>query len=242
MIELIEDLPDGTVGFRFQGTIAGDDYDTVLVPTIDAAIDQHDRIKALLVFDASFQGYTLEATWDDTALGLRHWDGFERIAVVSDVSWLNASFRALGVLLPYSIRLFGGEGLDQARRWLSESLGTIHLDEEGDVVRIAMIGRVDPAAYARIDDELATVISHHQPLRLLLDLRHFDGWLGLGALAQHLALLREYRSLPKRVAVIGSTRWQQAGQRLLARFVNAHTRYFESDAWSEAQGWVSSAT
>lgn len=240
MIELMEDLPDGTVGFRFHGTITGADYDRVLVPAIDAAIDQHDRIKALLVFDASFEGYTLEATWDDTTLGLRHWDGFERIAVVSDVPWLKASFRALGVLLPYPIRLFGCDGLDQARRWLSESLGTIHLDEDGDVVRIAMIGMLDPAAYGRIDAELATVISHHQPLRLLLDLRQFEGWLGLGALSQHLALLREYRAVPKRVAVIGSTRWQQAGQRLLARFVNAHTRYFASDAWREAQGWVSS--
>lgn len=238
MIELIEDLPEGTVGFIFSGEITGADYDNTLVPAIERALDQHERIKALLVFGEDFRGYTLAAAWDDTSLGLRHWDGFERMAIVADVPWLRQAFRAVTLLLPYPVRLFAGEDGEQARRWLSESLGTIHVDHQGDVVTVAMIGRLDPDAYARIDDDLANVFAHQQPLRLMLDLRQFDGWLGIGALCQHLGVMRDYRTVPERVAVIGAQRWQHAAQRLLARFVNARTRYFDSDHVDHAQQWL----
>lgn len=238
MIELIADLPEGTVGFNLSDEVTGSDVDTVLVPAIEQALNQHERIKALVVFADDFRSYTLEAAWDDTSLGLRHWDGFERLAVVCDVPWLRNAFRAVSLLLPYPVRLFEADEQDQAQRWLSESLGTIHLDQQDGVVSVAMIGRLDPDAYQRIDDDLANVFAHKDPVKLLLDLRQFDGWLGLGALSQHLALMREYRNQPKLVAVIGAHRWQHAAQRLLGRFVNARTRYFDSDHLDEAQQWL----
>lgn len=238
MIELIEDLPSGTVGFSFSGEVCGSDYDNVLVPAIDAALDQHGRIKALLVFGEGFEGYTLEAAWDDTRLGLRHWDGFERLAIVTDVAWLRHALRAIAVLLPAPMRLFADDELEQARRWLSESLGTIHLDSDASTVTVTLIGRLDPEAYRRIEDDLANVVSRHDPLHLLLDLRQFEGWQGLAALAQHLSLISEYRRIPRRVAVIGAHRWQHAAQRLLSRFVNAQTRYFDSDQLAEARQWL----
>ncbi len=238
MIEIIQGLPIGTVGFTFIGEIKGFDYDNVLVPEIDQAIHQYDQIKALLIFGSEFKGYTLEAAWDDTSLGLRHWDGFERIAVVTDVPWLRQSIRAIGVLLPYPVRLFNAGEDEKARRWLSESLGTIHLDQQGDVISIEMIGRLDSAVYQRIEDDLANAFSRTDNPRLLLNLREFDGWLGLGALSQHLALIRDYRAIPKRVAVVGAQRWQHAAQRLMARFVNAETRYFDSSVLLEAQEWI----
>jgi hypothetical protein len=70
-------------------------------------IGTHDRIKALLVFGEGFEGYDLAAVWDDARLGLRHWRGFERIAVVSDVGWLRTAVRAIGVAMPCPVRLFG---------------------------------------------------------------------------------------------------------------------------------------
>ena len=60
----------------------------------------------------------------------------------------------------------------------------------------------------------------------------------MGALSQHLALIRDYRAIPKRVAVVGAQRWQHAAQRLMARFVNAETRYFDSSVLLEAQEWI----
>ncbi|MBM5802142.1 MAG: STAS/SEC14 domain-containing protein [Cyanobacteria bacterium K_DeepCast_35m_m2_023] len=242
MIEPIEDLPAATLGFSLHGDIVARDIANVLEPAIEAAFDQHERIKTLLVCGDDFRGVSREALWDDTTLGLRHWDGFERMALVTDLPWLRQTLRAIALFMPCPVKLFQADQLDDARRWLSESLGTIHLTQQNGVVTLEMIGRLDPDVYARIDDDLANVFSHQDTIRLLLDLRQFEGWLGLRALGQHLALIREYRHRPQLVALIAPARWQQAAQRLLKRFVNARCRSFDSDQINDARQWLCTAT
>ncbi|NDG74300.1 MAG: STAS/SEC14 domain-containing protein [Synechococcaceae bacterium WB8_1B_136] len=238
MIDRIEDLPTGTLGFAFHGQIRGEDIDQVLVPAIDAGVAQCDHLKLLLCFGDDFEGYTLDAAWDDSNLGLRQWSGFERLAVVTDLAWLRQGVRGLALLLPYPVRLFNPAEADDARRWLSESLGTIHVDQQGEVITLKLIGRLDPEAYARIDDDIATLLSHQEELRLLLDLSDFDGWLGLAALGHHLSLVREFHRAPGRVAVVGDRRWQHLTQRLMARFMTADTRYFDSSVLAKGQEWL----
>jgi len=241
VIEQLSDLPDGTLGFCLSGGVTHQDIATVVEPAVDRAMDQVGAVKALLEFDEDFEGITLDALWDDTCLGWRHWDGFERIAVVSDVVWLNQAFRALALLMPCPLRLFPGDGTDQARRWLSESLGTIHLDQQDGQVTMALIGRLDPQVYRRIEDDLAQVFSQQPALRLLLDLRQFDGWQGLGAVTQHVALLHHVAGVPGQVAIIADKRWQQGAQRLLGAFSRAETRCIDGDHLHQAQQWLKPA-
>jgi hypothetical protein len=58
------------VGFKVSGHVSGDDYDNVLTPAIDKAIEKYDRIKLLAQIGPGLDGYSLEAAWDDTKLGL----------------------------------------------------------------------------------------------------------------------------------------------------------------------------
>lgn len=238
MIETIAGLPEGTLGFSFSGRISGSDYDTVLVPAIDRAIETHDHIKALLVFGAGFEGYDLAAVWDDTLLGLRHWRGFERIAVVSDVAWVRTVVRAIGVAMPCPVRLFAAGEEQEARRWLAESLGTIHLEERDGVIRVRLIGQLEPRAYEGVEAEIAQLFSGGQPVRLLVDLREFDGWSGLAALGDHLSLVREHRHTPERVAVLGDQAWEKLAARLLSRFTKAETRFFDGAHAEQAELWA----
>jgi hypothetical protein len=143
MIELIDALPSGTLGFRCSGRITGEEMQRLVIPPIEAALLEFDHIKALVVLEPSFEGLSLEAAWDDTSLGLRHWDGFERLAVVTDLGWARHGMRAMAVLLPCPVHLFPRAEQDNARRWLSESLGTVHIDRQGEVITISLIGHVD---------------------------------------------------------------------------------------------------
>lgn len=238
MIELIHDLPAGTVGFSCRGQISGDDMQQLVVPAVEQAIAEFDQIKCLVVFEPSLEGFSLEAAWDDANLGLRHWDGFERMAVVADPGWIHHGMRALGMLMPCPLKLFTSSETDSARRWLSEDLGTIHLELQGEVLTVGLIGQVDRQAYARINDDLANLFSHVEQPRVLLDLRQFEGWRGLQALREHLALIRDYRHRPVRVAVVYAKPWQQLAQRLIAQFVGADTRTFSSDDLLAAQEWI----
>ncbi len=241
MIEVIEGLPEGTLGFVLTGVVAGEDYETVLVPALERAIEEHERVKLLMLFAESFEGYSPAAAWEDTLAGLRHWRGFERIAVVSGVAWLRSAVAALAPLMPCPVSQFGVGQEQEARRWLAESLGTIHLtQEEEGVIRVRLIGRLEPSAYDHINDELAVLFSGVQPVRLLIDLREFDGWTGLAALQDHLTLFTEHRRTPERVAVLGDAGWQKLAEKLASRFLPADSRYFDAAHAEQAQLWLSS--
>ena len=238
MIQLIDNLPDGTLGFSCSGLISGEDMQRQVIPTVEAALREQERVKALVVFDPAFTGFNLEAAWDDTNLALRHWDGFERLAVVTDLAWLRQASRALALLLPYPVQLFGLDEQENARRWLSEALGTVHLERQGEVITISLIGLLDADVYARIDDDLANLFSQVERPRVLLDLRQFDGWLALGALRQHLALIRDYRNRPQKLAVVSHGPLQQIAQRLIQSFSRADSQTFSSSDLLAAQEWI----
>lgn len=238
MIEVISGLPDGTIGFRATGKVTGEDYDKVLTEAIDRAIEEHHRIKLLAVLGPDFEGYSLEAAWDDTRLGMRHWSGFERMAVATDVPWLKHTFKAIGFMMPCPMRLFDLEEQDDARRWLSESLGTIHVTNSGDVITARLIGKLEASAYDEIDAKIDDAFSQTESPRLLLDLREFDGWSGLSALSQHLSLVREHRRKPERIAVVGDKAWQRLAEKVMSHFVNARAHFFDKDDFDGARAWI----
>jgi hypothetical protein len=90
MLEPIDDLPDGVVGFRASGELSGEDYDRV----------------------------TGGAMWDDTKLGMAHVTKWEKVALVSDVDWLRHAVVLLGYLMPGQMKAFTTADLDDARAWV----------------------------------------------------------------------------------------------------------------------------
>ncbi|MTH96789.1 STAS/SEC14 domain-containing protein [Roseibium sp. RKSG952] len=239
MIKLIPDTPDGMLEFKVTGKVTDADYETVLTPEIERALETHDRIRVLVQFGPGFEGYTFSAAWDDTKLGLRHWSGFERCAVVSDVDWVKMVVKGVSFAMPCPIRCFDLDAHDDARRWLFESLGTIHVDDEGDgVVHVKLIGKLEPGAYDNATGDLDALIAKYGHIRLLLDLREFDGWQGLGALTSHLSLVREHRRAPTRVAIVGDEAWMDLARRVFSVFTDAETRFFAGDGFDDPEAWV----
>jgi hypothetical protein len=238
MIEEIAGLPEGTLGFKISGDVTGSDYDSVLTPAIDKAIEKFDRIRLLALVDPDFKGYSLDAIWDDTKLGLRHWNGFDRVAVVTDVGWMQMGVKAMAFMMPCPVQLFTHDELDDAKRWLSESLGSIQIDSEGDIVTARLLGKLDPSAYDGVNEEIDNVMSRADHVRLVLDLREFDGWSGLSALGDHLSLIREHYRVPERIAIVGDKAWQKMAGKIMAKFVNAQTKFFDSGDYDGAVAWV----
>ncbi len=238
MIKVISGLPEGTLGFNISGHVTGGDYDYVLTPAIDKALEQFDRIKLLVQIDPEFKGYSLDAMWDDTKLGLRHWNGFERVAIVTDSGWMKTGVKAMAFMTPCPVQLFAIVELDDARRWLSESLGTIHIDSEGDVVTVRLLGKLEPSAYDGVSDEIDNGMSHSEHVRLVLDLREFDGWSGISALGTHLSLVREHYRVPERIAVVGEKAWQKMAEKIMNKFVRAEARFFNSSDYDDAIKWA----
>lgn len=120
MIEQLENLPAGALGFRARGQVTADDYERVIVPDIEAAFSLNRKLRLLYHAGEDFTGFDPGAMWDDAKLGLRHFSGWDRVALVTDVPWLRMTATAMGFAIPADFRLFGNAELEVARRWISE--------------------------------------------------------------------------------------------------------------------------
>jgi hypothetical protein len=123
MITQIAGMPAGTLAFSASGQVTADDYEKTVVPDIEAAFALNPRLRLLYHLGESFTGFDAGAMWDDAKLGLRHFSGWDRVALVTDVAWLRVTAKAMGFAMPGEFRLFANAELEQAKAWISESMG-----------------------------------------------------------------------------------------------------------------------
>lgn len=118
MITIMEQMPVGTIGFRATGKVTSEDYETVLVPAVTAAMEQG-PVRLLYVLGEGFESYSPGAMWSDTRLWAGHLDAWERVAVVTDVDWVENAIKAFGWLMHGKIRVFDDDELDDAKQWVA---------------------------------------------------------------------------------------------------------------------------
>ncbi len=121
MIEKIPGLPDDVLGFSAKGTVTAKDYEIVIIPAVEAQFArQKNKVRFLYLLGKEFTGFEVAAMWDDAKLGLKHFTGWEKMAVVSDVEWVRMAIEAFGLAMPGRARVFHERELDDAKRWVSE--------------------------------------------------------------------------------------------------------------------------
>lgn len=242
MIELAPDQPRGMVEFRARGTVQASDYERVLVPAVERVLSQEGSVRLLGHYGPDFEGYDLGAALDDVRFGLRHWRGFERVAVVTDVRWLAQVVKAVGFTLPCPVKVFANDALDDARRWLRESLGSVQLvfDDAADTLTARLLGQLEPGAYDGVRADLDAWLARRDRMRLVLDLREFRGWGGPTALFRHLGIVRGLRDRPERVAIVGEPGWQRLAAQVASQLVRAEVRWFPKPELDRAERWVRS--
>jgi hypothetical protein len=122
MIERLQDMPAGTLGFRATGEIEDDDYEDVLVPALRSALQDGGRLRTLYVID-DLDEVEPGALWADTKLGfdlgVRHHDAWVRSAIVTDEHWMARATRWFAWMIPGEARVFPLAELEQAKRWVA---------------------------------------------------------------------------------------------------------------------------
>jgi hypothetical protein len=120
MLERIRDLPENVLGFSAKGTVTADDYESVIIPAVEAMFAREGKVRFLYHLGDGFSGFEAAAMWDDTKLGLKHLSGWERVAVVSDVEWVRWAVKIFGLAMPGHVRVFQNRDLAEAQGWVSE--------------------------------------------------------------------------------------------------------------------------
>jgi hypothetical protein len=121
VIAQIEGLPAGTLGFRAHSQVTAADYENIIVPDVEAAFALNRKLRVLYVTAEDFTGFDPGAMWDDVKMGMRHFSGWDRVALVSDVPWLRTATAGMSFMIPAEIRLFHLSELDEATRWITEA-------------------------------------------------------------------------------------------------------------------------
>jgi len=98
MIEILNSYPEGILAFSAKGEVTTEDYTNTLIPAIEECITQFDKVTVLYHLGPEFTGYTAGAMFSDAKVGLAHLSKWEKIAVVSDVSWVRKGIHMLGFM------------------------------------------------------------------------------------------------------------------------------------------------
>jgi hypothetical protein len=117
MIESLENLPEGVIGFRAVGVIEPDDYKNVLDPAVEAAASDG-PVRLVLVIGDDFDRYSLGALWQDTKLGTSHGlKTWGRVAFVTNHDWIAHAAKIFAPLMPGEVKVFDVAQVDEAAAW-----------------------------------------------------------------------------------------------------------------------------
>lgn len=121
MVERIEDMPAGTIGFRASGKLSRADYREVLEPVLREAAEVGEirMLFELTGFDGLEPGAWFEDMKTGLGLGVGHHSAWRRSAIVTDVDWVAKAFRLFAWMTPGEVAVYGLDELEQAKGWVA---------------------------------------------------------------------------------------------------------------------------
>jgi SpoIIAA-like len=121
MIEIMPDIPAGTVGFRVAGPVTRADLTDVVVPTLRGFIERDEPLRVLVVIEPHLYEEP-EALWEglkaDVEFAIRHRSAWRRIAYVTDQDWTRTAINLTSWLTPGEVAAFTPDKIDEAKAWV----------------------------------------------------------------------------------------------------------------------------
>lgn len=115
MITRLDGLPDGVIGFSYSGEVHADDYERVMFPAVGEAAAAG-PLRIVVVFE-DFEKLSSGASWEDLKLGTEHLRSWKRVAVVTDLEWMDHLIAVFGWMSPGKVRTFPLAARDEAIAW-----------------------------------------------------------------------------------------------------------------------------
>jgi hypothetical protein len=119
MIEILTDTPENVLAVRASGKVTAEDYDFTLVPALERRLETRDRIRMYYELGPEATGFSMGAMWEDAKVGMRHLRAFEKVAVVSDTTWVQGAVRSFAWLIPCPVRIFPVAEREAALAWVA---------------------------------------------------------------------------------------------------------------------------
>ncbi len=121
MIEILPGFADNVLAAAWRGKVTAEEYQKVLEPAVRAKVAAHGGLRLLAQFGKDFDAMTPGAMWQDSVLGISHWGDFGRIAVVTDIAWIESAVRMFSPFFHHPVRLFAEKDFAAAKAWIESA-------------------------------------------------------------------------------------------------------------------------
>jgi hypothetical protein len=115
MIKQLEGMPPGVTGFEASGKLQAEDYRDVILPALERAAEGGEVRFVVVIPD--FEGFTGGAVWQDLKVGIEHFRAWKRIALVTDIGWMDTVTTLFGWMTPGDVKHFSLAQRDEAIAW-----------------------------------------------------------------------------------------------------------------------------
>jgi len=120
MLKLIDGFKDSVIAIEAQGEITRKDYEEVLIPRAKKALTKYNKVDCFMYITEG-SSYSLSAMATDAVFGFSHLTSWRRIAVVTNVEWMQKSFGFIMSIMPFNAKLFSEDEFADAKAWLEEA-------------------------------------------------------------------------------------------------------------------------
>lgn len=118
MFILTNDPGSHILSVEAAGKVSHEYYRDALIPAAETMI-QGGPIKVLCVVRSDLSGFAIEALWDDSKYGVKHWHDISHMALVSDHAWIRVASSLFAPFYPAKIKLFKLDELASATQWIA---------------------------------------------------------------------------------------------------------------------------
>ena len=119
MLRLLSFDDPRVVGFHIDGHVKKPEL-ARLLGVLKEKLGRHETLRLYIEWE-EFEGMSAEAFLKDLGFGLKHWDRFERKAIVTDRRWMHTAARAADRFFPHiEVKAFAEDEEAAARAWISE--------------------------------------------------------------------------------------------------------------------------
>jgi SpoIIAA-like len=118
MFNIMPESQGKIIGLRATGKLTDQDYKEILLPSLEALIMQHGKIRLLCFIDEGFTGLEPGAFWEDAKFFFPHKNDFEKMAIAGGPKWVGLIMKLFAPLMAGEARIFHGDQLPEAWEWI----------------------------------------------------------------------------------------------------------------------------
>jgi len=244
MIKKIKLPCDNCLGFEAIGKITGADYENIMIPNINGKLKDYSKIGFLYYIGNNFEKYEAKAIFDDTMIGFKHMRAFERIAVVTNLSWVRDGFHLFSAIFPGKIKLFKNSELKAAKEWISQTPVLkrglqASIDDVKGVMYFKPLGEIIPEDFEYLGMLMDSYTERKKDLKgLVIDASSFTGYESFEAFITHLKFVVGHQKYVEKLAILTDSDLVIFGEKLGSIFIHAEVKRFKVADKDRAFEWV----